>query len=151
MKKEDRLLEKTYCRDARRSRCICARKAQPLDFNIVKRQVIGEYLRIYGSDREGEDFSLTDCLNVFRYFYRKYKTVIGVDHPRLSKQTIYRILIDIPFVDKEDKGGLIVPSDYRSMIDKYFSTSFLDCDYSIAHFMSAGVKVCRFYEAVYRC
>lgn len=118
------------------------------DFNIVKRQIIGEYLKIYGGDRNGQRWSMLDCLNVFRYYYMQYKNTFGTDHPKLTNKTINRIITDFPCTNDECEHELD-PIEYPDMINKYFKTKFDNCDYSIAHFMSGYIRTMRFYEELY--
>lgn len=118
------------------------------DFNIVKRQVIGEYLKLYGGDRKGQQWSMLDCLNVFRYYYALYKLTFGEDHPKLSNKTIQRIIADFPRTNDIYEYEF-EPKDYPAMIKAYFNTGFEGCDYSIAHFMSGNIRTMRFYEELY--
>lgn len=123
-----------------------------MDFTIVKRQIIGEYISLYGNDRPGETWSLESCLNVFRYFYYRYRETFGTDHPNLTNATINRIILDFPYLDDENRNHDVIelePESYQTLIDAYFMQDFDNCNYSIAHFMSGNIRMLRFYEELY--
>ena len=121
-----------------------------MDFSIVTRQVIREYLHIYGSDRPDKTWSLDACLNIFRYYYIKYRQTFRRDHPKLSNKTINDIISRFPyFTDSFEGTAELEPEEYPLMIDAYFKQHFDKCDYSIAHFMAGGIRALRFYEELY--
>ena len=121
-------------------------------FTIVKRQIILEYVKLYGNDRYGETWSLEDCLDVFRYFYGQYLDIFEREHPRLKNKTIRDIIERFPYIEDENYIGRdyeLYPDEYPTLIDAYFEQDFPDCDYSIAHFMSGRIRLLRFYEELY--
>ena len=121
-----------------------------MDFTIVKRQIILEYVKLYGSDRQGEEWSLEDCIDVFRYFYRQYSLIRQEDHPRLKNKTIREIIEKFPLTDNEYGEPIeLTPDMYPTLIDAYFDQNFPDCDYTIQHFMSGMIRTLRFYEELY--
>lgn len=123
-----------------------------MDFTIVKRQIIIEYTDLYHGDRYGESWSLEDCLDVFRYFYRRYAAIFGEDHPRLKNKTIREIIERFPSMEDENLDytkHYLEPDEYPTLIDAYFEQDFPDCDYSIAHFMSGRIRLLRYYEELY--
>lgn len=122
-----------------------------MDFTIVKRQIITEYINLYGSDQPDSIWSLEACIDVFRYYYRQYYRVFGEEHPRLSNSTIRRIIEDFPYLwdDDMERGFDANPDMYPAMIDRYFQQEFVNCDYSIAHFMSGKIRTLRFFEELY--
>lgn len=121
-----------------------------MDFTIVKRQIIKEYIKLYGNDRYGEEWSLADCIDVFRYFYREYQTIRQEDHPKLRNKTIREIVEKFPHTDDEYGEPIdLSPDMYPTLIDSYFEQDFPDCDYSIAHFMSGMIRTLRYYEELY--
>lgn len=124
------------------------------DFNIVKRQVITEYVELFGNARKGDVWSLGDCLNVFRYYFIRYEQKTGQAHPHLSNETIKDIILKFPYLDAECPNDHsanydLEPQNYDLLIDKYFEQTFNDCNYSIAHFMSGNIRTLRFYEELY--
>lgn len=121
-----------------------------MDFTIVKRQIITEYIDLYRSDRHGCIWSLEDCINIFRYYYRQYYRIFGEDHPRLSNGTIRRIIEEFPYLwDDMGRGFDVTPDIYPTLIKGYFEQDFEDCDYSIAHFMSGKIRTLRYFEELY--
>ena len=123
-----------------------------MDFSIVRRQIIMEYLKLYGSDCESSEWSLRVCLHLFKFYYEKYKNAFGEDHPRLSNRTINRILASFPSVSDEIgkcSGDIdFSPEDYPALIERYFSSK-MNCDFSIAHFMSGNIRTVLYYETLY--
>lgn len=123
-----------------------------MDFNIVKRQIISAYLSIYGTDNSDKQWSLGDCLDVFRYYYRAYKAKFKRDHPKLKTSTIKEIIYALPEAVDEDTDTTfdLDPTDYPDLIKVYFKSTFAEgCDYSIAHFMSGKIRLMKYYEALY--
>ncbi len=122
-----------------------------MDFTIVKRQIILEYVKLYGSDRYGEEWSLEDCIDVFRYYYRQYEAIFHREHPKLRNKTIREIIEKLPYtIDELDRDIDLDPDMYPTLIDSYFNQDFgPDCDYSIQHFMSGMIRALRYYEELY--
>ena len=123
-----------------------------MDFDIVKRQIIQEYLKLYGWINETDEWSLRECIEVFEYFYTRYYEVFGSEHPHLSNRTISNIIMSLPYCTAEDQHETMydfTPDQYPEMIDAYFSQDFPNCNYSIAHFMSGEIRMMRFYETLY--
>ena len=119
-----------------------------MDFNIVKRQIILEYLKQNGSDHEGEVWSLGDCISVFRHYYQTYVNTFRRDHPHISNETVSRIIEALPRIPDEYGATLIElePEDYKVLIDAHFKTKYPQCNYSIAHFMSGKIRLLRYYK-----
>ena len=69
------------------------------------------------------------------------------EHPRLSKKAMDSVVEAIYFgtdlVNEIDIGV------YHDMIDKHFQTQYENCDYSICHFMTEGIRNNRFFETSY--
>lgn len=124
-----------------------------MNFGIVKRQIIKEYISIYGTDRKEDPWSLGACIDIFRYFYKEYKQIFNQDHPYLSDKSIYKILKSFPYLDNsidyKERQSDISPQEYYPLIDAYFQQDFYDCNYSIAHFMSGVIRTLRYYEELY--
>ncbi len=118
---------------------------------IVLRQIIIEYIDLYGSDRCGEEWSLQDCINVFSYYYQRYDEIFQRKHPRLKNKTIRAIIKKLPYVlDDLNRDIDLYPESYPKLIDAYFEQDFgPDCDYSIQHFMSGVIRALRYYEEEY--
>lgn len=120
---------------------------------IVNRQIIIQYIDLYGSDRYEEEWSLADCLDVFTYFYQQYSERIGQNHPRMKNKTIRDIITRFPYIDDEkldNREYNITPDEYYTLIDAYFDQDFSeDCNYSMAHFMSGRIRLLRYYEELY--
>ena len=56
----------------------------------------------------------------------------------------------MPYTTSETKEMFDTsPEDYRVLIDKYFETTFNNCDYRINHFFSRDIRTNRFYEELY--
>ena len=123
-----------------------------MDFDIVKRQVVIEYLKLYGNPKEGDTWSLWECIEIFRYYYERYYKVFGVEHPHLSSKSISTIISNLPYFSTDTPHNVeydFTPDEYPIMIDAYFSQDFTNCNYSIAHFMSGDIRMLRVYECIY--
>lgn len=71
-------------------------------------------------------------------------------HPLLKKEQIINIIEKMPYTTSETKEMFDTsPEDYRVLIDKYFETTFNNCDYRINHFFSRDIRTNRFYEELY--
>lgn len=126
--------------------------AEVTDFNVVKRQIIAAYLKIYGNDNSDDIWSLGNVLDLFRYFYRTYKAKFKRDHPHITTDTIRGIIQDIPEACDEETGMSVefCYDDYPPMIRKYFKSDFGEgCDYTIQHFMSGKIRYIKYYETQY--
>lgn len=122
------------------------------DFNIVKRQIIAAYLKIYGNDNPEDEFSLGNVLDLFRYFYRAYKTKFKRDHPHITTETIKGIIQDLPEAVDPETGMTVDLSfcDYYDMMKQYFKSDFGErCDYTFQHFMSGKIRYIKYYETQY--
>ncbi len=90
-------------------------------------------------------YTLEECLEIFRYFFQRYEQFSGQSHPMLKTDQINRIIRKMPFLNEIE----LDPDSYPVMIDKYFHTAFLNCDYRINHFFSGKIRELRFYEELY--
>ena len=122
-----------------------------LDFDVVKRQIIAEYLKIYGSDRKNEEWNMETVIEIFGYYYNRYSEVLGREHPHLSSRTINNVIRELPHIKLPETDNCIElsPADYEQMIDSYLDTR-MEGNHSIAHFMSGNIRLIRFYEVLYR-
>ena len=128
------------------------RRTDPLNFGIVKRQIIDQYISLYHSPRLDDDWSLKNCIELFRVFYILYKKRFGVDHPNLSNEAIATILEEIPYIgdpDTEaDATDYVTLEEYPDLIEAYFDSKFSgECDYTMPHFMSGKIRMMKYYEA----
>lgn len=66
------------------------------------------------------------------------------EHPRLSGKAMDTV------VESMSYGSENVPDvdieEYKAMIDKHFQTKYKNCNYSICHFMTEGIRNNRSYE-----
>lgn len=76
-----------------------------------------------------------------------YEQQFGECHPRLKAEQWQRAVDQILYCD--EIGGDLEVEQIKAMIDQHFRTRYRDCDYNILHFLSDGVKKCRYYERVY--
>jgi hypothetical protein len=95
------------------------------------------------------NFDDSEKMEAIKYFLTAYRTHRGSEHPRLKADQWHRVIdtiftCDDPFND----DGVIFQEDIKRMTETYFNTKFRDdCNYSILHFNSSGIKRHRFYEA----
>lgn len=106
-------------------------------FEIIKKQL--EKI----CDKEQAEY----CLDILEYYFDKYKSITGKDHPHIPTQRL------LPIAKKLCGGTkLFKPKDtaeWKRLIDRYFDTKFENCDYHINHFLSDEIIDHRFYEEFY--
>lgn len=111
------------------------------DFEVVKKQIED------GWDGSHCYYSKEEIQKIFEYFYKGYEKTFGKHHPFLKLKTIEKVMDNIigfaAIYDLEFEN--IFP-----MIDKYFDTRILNCDYSIVHFSQEKILENRYYEVVYQ-
>ena len=102
------------------------RRKKPLNFDIVIRQIAEEYLSLYGTDRPDDKWSLKNCIELFRIYYKMYYSRFGDEHPNLTKRAIREILEAIPEAIDEDSGATADLSLrlYPHIIDRYLHSDF---------------------------
>lgn len=97
-------------------------------------------------------YSLSEALEVFRYYFQKYEEHTGHPHPPIKASQIVSIVQDMPWLCAEDKGTVysdVTVYAYYAMIDQHFATKYKRCDYNINHFFSGRIRELRFYETCY--
>lgn len=106
-----------------------------------------EYLSVVNNEVDEEK------MEAVRYYLKKYREERGEEHPRMTAAQWERVFDRIFYVEDENTGGREFPVDYDDvveMIDQHFCTRYQDgCDYHLLHFVSKGIMMRRFYEAVY--
>ena len=112
-----------------------------MDFRIVIRQIRKAY-----QTGNYTGWSVEDFVEVFRRFYRMYAAEIGRDHPRLTTETIARVMASLV---EDDNGVRYSPEDYLTtdLLNAYFDTAF-NSDFCIRHFVSGDIRLIKSYEAV---
>lgn len=114
--------------------------SKKFDWDILDKQIIGSCNRIGVTDPES-------YIEIIEYYYFVYMNTFNEEHPRLSKKAMDSVVEAIYFgtdlVNEIDIGV------YHDMIDKHFQTQYENCDYSICHFMTEGIRNNRFFETSY--
>lgn len=101
--------------------------------------------RVY---REGNPYTLEECLEVFRLYFQTYEEYMGHPHPPIRREQIDRIMKVMPA-----EGSYIptvqemMPVDYKYIIPLHFKTKYRKCDYGISHFFSGRIRELRRYES----
>lgn len=124
-----------------------AQDAKELDFAIVERQI----KKVINSLGYGHDKELISCTTeVFRYYYWKYYSCLGCEHPILSTNAMTNA-VNAYIGGTELTEGLCYDfEEYKKMIDKHFVKDYgKDIDYSICHFLTEGIQNYLFYECCY--
>lgn len=114
--------------------------SRPFDYSILERQIIKS------CNKQGvQDYST--YINIIEYYYSSYMVTFNKEHPRLSNSAMDKVIGAIQSgTDMVDGADLDI---YQTMIDQHFKTHYKNCDYSICHFMTEGVRNNRFYETCY--
>lgn len=95
-------------------------------------------------------YTLEQCLDVFRCYFQTYEDYIGCPHPPIRREQITQIMEAMPCIVMEDRGENLEPldpEDYTDLIDLHFKTQYQNCDYNINHFFSGRIREMRFYDA----
>lgn len=112
------------------------------DFQRLSQIVTPAYL-------EECEYSLEQCLEVFRCYFHAYEDRMGRPHPPIRREQITRIMQEMPCIDMEDRGGsleLLDPEDYPLLIGQHFKTYYQHCDYNTNHFFSGRIRELLLYE-----
>lgn len=109
---------------------------------------------------EENPYKLSECLEVFRYYFQQYEEHTGHPHPPIRAAQVARIMQDMPFLKRPDPALMefvrerfnyspidICADDYPLLIRLHFRTRYKDCDYNINHFFSGRIRELRLHEA----
>lgn len=91
-----------------------------------------------------------DKVEAIQYFLTIYARTMGDQHPRLKPEQWERVIEKIFTV--EDDDNVIDLNGCKDLINKYFSNTARyakNCNYSLIHFNTFGVKKNLFYEELY--
>lgn len=100
--------------------------------------------------KEGNPYSLEDCLGVFRIYFQEYEKHMGHPHPPIRAAQIARIMRIMPWICEDDRGAVasdIEPGWYSDLITLHFKTKYRRCDFNVNHFFSGRVREMRAYES----
>ncbi len=119
-------------------------KESSFDYRILEKSII-KACQNYGLSTD--DPHVSDIIKVIKYYYKKFYSAFGKEHIRISQKAmngvIERLLSSTEVIEE------FIYENYVSMIDKHFETHYINCDYSICHFMTEGIRNYRYYESVY--
>lgn len=109
----------------------------PFDCSVLKKQIIK-------SCNKQEIENPQPYIDIIVYYYSAYMQIFHQEHKRISTKAMDSVIkaINCGF-DEINTNDF---DTYRSMIDKHFQTVYTDCDYSICHFMTDGIRKNRFFE-----
>lgn len=94
-------------------------------------------------------YTLDQCLDVFRCYFRTYEEYRGCPHPQIKREQISHIMREMPCISLEDRGNrleLLDPEDYEVLIALHFKTRYQHCDFNINHFFAGRVREIRLYD-----
>lgn len=116
------------------------KRSAAFNWAILEKQIVGSCHKLSVTD-------IQSYIDIIEYYYQSYMNTFHEEHPRLSSKAMVNVIEAIQC------GTKMVPDvdveTYCAMIDKHFQTQYKDCDYSICHFMTEGIRNNRFYEACY--
>lgn len=104
---------------------------------ITKNQIISAMDKLgFGPDAPETE----DALQVFRYYYRAYRSHTGHIHPNLNTKTMDSVVRNYVFgTDQLDSDTSV--DTYMDLIDEHFKTDYgKEIDWNIQHFMTDGVR-----------
>lgn len=102
--------------------------------NIERAKIACDRLELTESQR-------TEILRIVKFFFETYRKYRGEEHPVLSQNLMDRAVMSIHDDD--------IPADseiYTDIIENYFRSDNLKCDFHIQHFVSGDVRKFRSYE-----
>jgi hypothetical protein len=90
------------------------------------------------------DFKVKKVIHYYLSVYRQY---MGKEHPNLPAEQWQGVIHSLFLCEDEYGNDLDIDFDtMKQMIDKHFTTKYKNCNYSILHFNTNGIKLRRFYE-----
>ena len=104
---------------------------------ITKNQIISAMDKLdFGPDAPETE----DALQVFRYYYRTYRSYTGHIHPNLNTKTMDNVVRNFVFGTDQIDSDISVDT-YMDLIDEHFKTDYgKEIDWNIQHFMTDGVR-----------
>ncbi len=117
-------------------------RSTPFDWSILEKQIIGACNRTDAEDPQ-------PYIDIIEYYYQTYMHTFHEEHPRLSSKAMDSVISAIQCGTDLIEDDRLNIDMYRAMIDKHFQTQYKNCDYSICHFMTEGIRNNRFYETGY--
>ena len=117
------------------------KRSTAFDWSILEKQIIGACNRAAASDNK-------PYIDIIKYYYSVYMNTFHQEHPRLNREAMDNVVSAIQ--TGTDMVQDIDVEAYYAMIDQHFQTQYENCDYSICHFMTEGIRNNRFYEACYQ-
>ncbi len=98
--------------------------------------------------REGNPYTLDECLVVFRQYLQAYEKHMGHPHPPIKREQINRMMLVMPAEGWYIPNCLeIAPEEYENIINLHFKTKYRRCDYNINHFFSGRIRELRRHES----
>lgn len=90
-----------------------------------------------------------EIVKAVEYFLSKRLQRFQADHPKAHEDKWEHLCSTLFYCDDEfNRPFDFTLEEIMDMMDRYFEVDFPDCDYSIFHFNTDGVKVRRMYETV---
>lgn len=87
------------------------------------------------------------AIEIFRYYYARYRIHTGNPHPRLNDNTMTDVLNN--FISGSDEVMEYDTDLYEMMIDKHFDNNYgKEIDWSIRHFMTENVRNMLYYRVM---
>lgn len=111
------------------------------DFDLFSRVAARAY-------KEGNPYSLDECLKVFQLYFQTYEEYIGRPHPPVRQEQITSIMERMPYIDQQGNGRIadLEAEEYKDLIGLHFKTKYQRCDFNINHFFSGRIRELRMYE-----
>lgn len=107
--------------------------------------LINQITEVFYSDPE--TFSSGGCtlenyIDTITYFYREYKRINRLNHPRITNEQMYWVMDQLfCTIENEHVVMFFDPDECFDYIDEYFRTEYRNCDYSIRHFVSGDIRL----------
>ena len=98
------------------------------------------------------EYTLKECLEVFKLYYDAYWVHTGREHPLLRDEQVVKIIETMDTAETVrgygETDNVSIPSEvYGDLIEFHFNTDYGEsCDYNINHFFSGLIRGYRLYD-----
>ena len=137
----------TWFDSEKKNQTVCSKTdvgKSSFDYGILEKSIIKA---CQNCGLNTDDSCVTDVVNIIKYYYIKFYSTFGKEHIRISQKAMNSVIERL--LSGSEKVEDVIYENYVSMIDKHFQTQYVNCDYSICHFMTEGIRNYRYYESVY--
>ena len=111
------------------------------DGKDVKGEVLTRTIRLCRDKLFYDDDSVVEnIINTISYYFDKYHEHTGGFHPRMSDQTLIKVIEKLVEGSKDFEDLISFDNGYYSLIDKHFTVNYgKNIDWHLPHFATEGI------------